>query len=224
MVGELERARHAQRQLVADASHELRAPLATLRANVELLSLGPDAPVGDREQLLADARAGIEDLTTVVGQLIDLAREDQRVHLRVRLRLDALVRDEIERIQRRYPGVEFQADLEPTTVTGDAEALARAVANLVDNAGKWTPAGKAVHVDLRSGVLEVRDEGPGIDPADLPHVFERFYRGSRAAGVPGSGLGLAIVKQVMASHGGRVAARSGPKGGAVFTATFAPPS
>jgi two-component system sensor histidine kinase MprB len=220
MVQELERARHAQRQLVADASHELRAPLATLRTNVELLSLGPDAPVGDREQILADARAGIGDLTTVVGQLIDLAREDQRVHARALLRLDAIVRDEIERVQRRYPNVEFRAELEPTTVTGDQEALARAVANLIDNAGKWTPAGRTVHVGLRGGTLEVRDEGPGIDAADLPHVFERFYRGSRVTGVPGSGLGLAIVEQVMSSHGGTVAASSGPDGGAVFTARF----
>jgi two-component system sensor histidine kinase MprB len=224
VVQELERARHAQRQLVADASHELRSPLATLRANVELLSLGSGAPVGDREQLLADTRAGIEELTSVVGQLIELAREDQRVHARIPLRLDEVVHDEIERMQRRYPSVEFSADLESTTVTGDAEALTRAVANLIDNAGKWTPAGRSVHVGLRGGVLEVRDEGPGIEAADLPHVFERFYRGSRAAGVPGSGLGLAIVKQVMASHGGSVAARSGPDGGAVFTATFASPS
>ncbi|MBI4171602.1 MAG: HAMP domain-containing protein [Actinobacteria bacterium] len=223
MVKQLEEARRAQRQLIGDASHELRAPLATLRANVELLSLGSTAPVGDRETLLADTLAGIEDLTALVAQLIDLAREDQRVHERVAVELDRVVLEEIDRMQRRYAGVTFAADVDRTTVIGDVEALTRAIANLLDNAGKWTRAGGTVRVRLREGVLEVRDDGPGIDPADLPHVFDRFYRGSRAAGVPGSGLGLAIVAQVMASHGGRVSVRSGG-GGAVFTASFAPPA
>lgn len=220
LVRQLEEARRAQRQLVADASHELRAPLATLRANVELLSLGSDAPVGDREALLADTLAGIEDLTALVAQLIDLAREDQRVHARAPVDLDRVVLEEIDRMQRRYPSVTFAADVDRATVIGDVEALTRAIANLLDNAGKWTRAGGTVHVRLRDGALEVADEGPGIDHADLPHVFDRFYRGSRAAGVPGSGLGLAIVAQVMASHGGRVSVRSGGEGGAVFTASF----
>jgi two-component system sensor histidine kinase MprB len=221
VVAELKNARRAQRQLVADASHELRAPLATLRANVELLSLGPDAPIADRQALSDDTRRGIEDLTALVGQLIDLAREDQRVHARVPVRLDEVIADEVDRIQRRYPAVLFASDLEPTNVTGDAEALTRAVANLLDNAGKWTPEGGRVQVDLHRGRLEVRDQGPGIAAEDLPHIFERFYRGSGARGIPGSGLGLAIVAQVLASHGGTVSARSGAEGGAVFTATFA---
>ena len=220
MVSEVERARRAQRQLVADASHELRAPLATLRANVELLSLGSDAPVGDRDALVADTLAGITDLTTLVEQLVDLAREDQRVHERIPVRLDTVVLEEIDRVQRRHPAVEFVPRLEETTVLGDAEALARAIANLLDNAGKWSPAGGTVRVDLRGGTLEVRDQGPGIDEADLPRIFERFYRGARAASLPGSGLGLAIVAQVMASHGGQVVAARAPGGGTVFTATF----
>lgn len=221
MVSEVERARRAQRQLVADASHELRAPLATLRANVELLSLGSEAPVGDRESLIADTLAGIGELTTLVEQLVDLAREDQRVHERAPVRLDTLVLDEIDRIQRRHPAVEFVPRLEEATVSGDAEALGRAVANLLDNAGKWCPPGGTVRIDLRGGTLEVRDDGPGVDDADLPHIFERFYRGARTADRPGSGLGLAIVAQVLASHGGLVAARRDPAGGTVFTATFA---
>lgn len=223
MVAEVERARRMQRQLVADASHELRAPLAALRANVEVLSLGSDA-VADREALVADTLAGIGELTTLVGQLIDLAREDQRVHERAPVRLDQVVADEAERIGRRYPAVDLATNLEPTSVLGDVEALGRAVANLLDNAAKWTPPGGTVYVGLRGGTLEVRDEGPGIDAADLPRIFERFYRGSRSGGVPGSGLGLAIVAQVMSSHGGTVTARSGDGGGAVFTARFDPAS
>lgn len=223
-VAEVERARRAQRQLVADASHELRAPLATLRANVELLSLGSDAPVGDRDTLVTDTLAGITDLTTLVEQLVDLAREDQRIHERTAVRLDRLVLDEIDRVQRRHPAVEFEPHLEETTVLGDAEALSRAVANLLDNAGKWSPDGGTVRVELLGGTLEVRDEGPGIDETDLPRIFERFYRGARAASRPGSGLGLAIVAQVMASHGGQVAAARAPGGGTIFTATFVPSS
>lgn len=221
LVTELERARSAQRRFIADASHELRAPLSTLRANVELLNLDAAGRAEDRAQLLTDTRAAVDDLAGLVGQLIDLAREDERVHVRVPLRLDEVVSAELDRAQRRYPAVDFRAAIEPTTVVGDAEALARAVSNLLDNAGKWTPAGRGVDVALRQGRLEVRDEGPGIDEADLPRVFERFYRGSRAAGVPGSGLGLAIVQQVMAAHGGEVTVRSAPEGGSVFTANFA---
>lgn len=220
MVAAVERARRAQRQLVADASHELRAPLATLRANVELLSLGGDAPVGDRDALVADTLAGIADLTTLVEQLVDLAREDQRVHERTPVRLDLLVLEELDRVQRRHPTIEFLPRLEETTVLGDAEALARAITNLLDNAGKWSPAEGTVRVDLRGATLTVRDDGPGIDEADLPRIFERFYRGTRAASVPGSGLGLAIVAQVMSSHGGRVVAARAPGGGTIFTATF----
>lgn len=220
-VAEVERAQLAQRQLVADASHELRAPLAALRANVELLALGSEAPIGDRDELIADTVSGIERLTALVTQLIDLAREEQRTHERERIQLDALVAREMDRTQHRYPGIRFDPHLEPTVVTGDPEALTRAVSNLLDNAGKWSPADGVVHVRLRDAALEIRDEGPGIDDADLPRIFERFYRGSRSASVPGSGLGLAIVRQVMASHGGQVRARSGPGGGATFTATFA---
>jgi two-component system sensor histidine kinase MprB len=224
MVAELDRARHVQRQLVADASHELRAPLTTVRANIELLGLGADPGDADRRELISDTLAGIDDLTNLVAQVIELAREDERVHERSSVQLDQLVSDELERIRLRYPKVEFIGSLEPTTVLGDAQGLARAVTNLLDNAGKWSPAGGTVRVDLRDGVFEVRDEGPGIDPNDLPHIFERFYRGARAGGKPGSGLGLAIVAQVMRSHGGEVSAEPLSTGGTLFRARFSPAS
>ena len=160
----------------------------------------------------------------LVGQLIDLAREDERVHERAPVRLDRLVAEELDRMRHRYPKVEFVDRLDPTSLLGDQQALARAVANLVDNAGKWSPPGGVVRVDLHDGVLEVRDQGPGIDASDLPRIFERFYRGSRATAVPGSGLGLAIVAQVMTAHGGEVAAESVVGGGAVFRARFRSPT
>jgi two-component system, OmpR family, sensor histidine kinase MprB len=137
------------------------------------------------------------------------------------VRLDQIVHEAVDRVQRRHPHVDFRIDSEPATVTGDAEAIARAADNLLDNAGKWTPAGRAVHVRVRAATLEVRDEGPGVDPADVPRIFERFYRGSRASGVPGSGLGLAIVARVVDAHGGTVSVAPAEVGGAVFTVKFA---
>lgn len=221
LVAELERARSAQRQFIADASHELRKPLTALRANVELLGIDAGGAARDREHLLADTRAGVDDVAALVTQLVDLAREDERVLRPAAVRLDQVVREAVDRVQRRYPDVEFRVEDEPTSVMGDAEALARAADNLLDNAGKWTPAGRAVHVTVRRGVLEVRDEGPGVDAADVPRIFERFYRGSRAGALPGSGLGLAIVARVVEAHGGEVSVTQAVDGGAIFRARFA---
>lgn len=221
LVSELERARAAQRQFIADASHELRKPLAALKVNVDLLALGAREHVPDRDQLAADTRAGVDDLTALVAQLIDLAREDERILTPAAVRLDDVTREAIDRVQRRYPSVDFRLDAGPTTIVGDAEALGRAIDNLLDNAGKWTPPGRAVDVRVRGGVLEVRDQGPGIDGADRPRIFERFYRGARATGIPGSGLGLAIVARVVAAHGGDISVAPAEGGGTVFRARFA---
>ncbi len=220
MIDTVERAQHAQRQLVADASHELRTPLSSLRANVELLALGPDAPVGDRPELVADTFHQLEGFTTLVSQLIDLAREDVREPERTPVRLDDVVEEALGSVRRQYPSIRFDAQLAPTTVLGAREALSRAVTNLLDNAAKWSPSGGPVEVRLSGGTLEVQDHGPGIEQADLPHVFERFYRGGRARERPGSGLGLAIVAQVVASHGGQVRAECAPGGGALLAASF----
>lgn len=216
MVDTLERAQRAQRQLVADASHELRTPLTTLRTNVELLTLGSEMPDADRSDLATDTVAQIDDLTALVGQLIDLAREDEREPEKTPVRLDHVLEDALDRARQHYPALSFAVELEPTTVLGAQDALSRALANLLDNAGKWSPDGATVEVRMHDGVLEVRDHGPGIDAADLPHVFQRFYRGARTRGSPGSGLGLAIVGQVAASHGGDAWAEQAPGGGALL--------
>jgi two-component system sensor histidine kinase MprB len=219
MVETVERARAAQRQLVADASHELRTPLASLRANVELLTLG-SADGAERVELVSDVLQQIDGLTVLVSQLIDLAREELREQEWARVSLDEVVRDEVQRARQSYPHVEFAVALEPTTVRGGRDSLARAVSNLLDNAAKWSAEGDVVEVSLRGGALQVRDHGPGIDEADLPHVFERFYRGAATRERPGSGLGLAIVAQVVASHAGDVRAERAPDGGTVLTATL----
>ena len=220
MIQTVERAQQAQRQLVADASHELRTPLATLRANVELLALGREAPVGDRQELVEDTLGQLEGFAALVGQLIDLAREDMREPERKPVRLDDIVEEALSSVRVQYPTICFRSRLEPTTVLGARESLERAVTNLLDNAGKWSPPGGVVDIRLHAGTIEVRDRGPGIDEADLPHVFERFYRGVRARERPGSGLGLAIVSQVVSSHGGAVRAERPPDGGALLAASF----
>lgn len=219
MVDTVERARRAQRQLVADASHELRTPIASLRANVQLLALG-SGDGADRGELVSDILEQLDGLTTLVSQLIELAREELREPEQTSVALDQVTDEAVRRMRRDYPQVEFTAELEPTNLLGAPDSLARAVSNLVDNAAKWSPPGGRVEVSLRDGTLRVRDHGPGIDDADLPLVFERFYRGDGARDRPGSGLGLAIVAEVVSRHGGEVRAERADGGGALLTARF----
>jgi two-component system, OmpR family, sensor histidine kinase MprB len=215
MLAALDASRDAQRQLVADASHELRTPLTSIRANVELLERARNMEPGERAQVLASVRGQLEDLTILVGDLVDLARPGERaVEPPEELRLDELVHDAVERARRHAPDTSFAIDAEPSIVSGSRARLARAVGNLLDNAVKWSPPDRQIEVSVRGGEVTVRDHGPGIDEDDLPHVFDRFYRARTARGLPGSGLGLAIVKQVAESHGGSVVAELAPGGGA----------
>jgi two-component system sensor histidine kinase MprB len=217
MLGALESSRDAQRQLVADASHELRTPLTSIRANVELLERARDMPPVERAEVLGSVRGQLEDLTVLVGDLVDLARPGERaVEPPEDLRLDELVHDAIERARRLAPGTRFTLTAQPSTVSGSRARVARAVGNLLDNAVKWSPPGEPVEVTVDGGEVTVRDHGPGIAEDDLPHVFDRFYRATDARGLPGSGLGLAIVKHVADAHGGTVVAEQPPGGGALL--------
>jgi two-component system, OmpR family, sensor histidine kinase MprB len=217
MLAELDRSVTAQRRLVADASHELRTPLTSLRTNIEVLAgengLAPD----DRDRLLGDVVAQLGELGVLVGNLVDLAREEEPDAGTGELRLDELVAEAVERARRNAPGKRFTFTAEPCEVHGVADRLERAVGNLLDNAAKWSPPGGEIEVRVHDGAVTVRDYGPGIDAADLPHVFERFYRAPSARGMPGSGLGLAIVSQIAAAHGGSVQAGAADGGGAVVT-------
>jgi two-component system sensor histidine kinase MprB len=123
---------------------------------------------------------------------------------------------------RAANGVAIDVSSEPTVVRGEPERIQRAVSNLVDNALKWSPDGGTVEIDVAGGELSVRDHGPGFEEADLPHVFDRFYRASGARALPGSGLGLAIVRQAAEAHGGDVAASNAPGGGALVRVFFGP--
>jgi two-component system, OmpR family, sensor histidine kinase MprB len=212
MLEALAESRRAQRQLIADASHELRTPLATVQANVELLARAPELPAEERDQLREDVLSQLRELTALVGDLVELARErPPEADLEV-LELDALVAGCVDRVRARGPQVRFVCALSPCAVRGDRARLERAVMNLLDNAGKWSPPGGVVDVTVADGEVVVRDEGPGIDAADVPYVFDRFYRSADARRLPGSGLGLAIVRQVAEMHGGAVWAATPPHG------------
>ncbi|HEY6891166.1 MAG TPA: HAMP domain-containing sensor histidine kinase [Solirubrobacter sp.] len=217
MLEALERSQRAQRQLVADASHELRTPLTSLRTNLEVLAKGGPPDAGDRDRLRADLVAQLEELSALVGDLVELARDDEPEAPSVEdVRLDRLVAAAVERARRHAHAVTFATALEPALVLGVPGRLDRAVANLLDNAAKWSPAGSVIDVRLRDGELTVRDRGPGIGAADRDHVFDRFFRSDSARGRPGSGLGLAIVRQVAEGHGGTVAAEAAEGGGALL--------
>jgi two-component system sensor histidine kinase MprB len=224
MLAALSASRHQQAQLVADAGHELRTPLTSLRTNIEVLIKMRDLPEADRQALLEDVTAQLGELTTLVGDLVELAREDEQKPEPQDVRLDVVVERALERARRRAAWLSFDAYVETALVRGQPALLERAVLNVLDNAAKWSPAGAHVEVALqRDGPawrLAVRDHGPGIAPEDLPHIFDRFYRASNARALPGSGLGLAIVNQVVQSHGGWVAVYSPPDGGTLITLTL----
>jgi two-component system sensor histidine kinase MprB len=222
MLAALDQAQLRQRRLVADAGHELRTPLTSLRTNIDLLAQSNQEgglDPAERTGLIADVRAQLEELSTLVTDLMELSREGQAATTRERFDLADVVRDSVSRVRRRAPELTFSADLRSWQIEGDAQLLARAVTNLLDNAAAWSPSHGTVTVTLHDGTLEVCDEGPGISDTDLPHVFDRFYRSAEARGRPGSGLGLAIVRTAAERHGGTVRAGRSDHGGARLTLT-----
>jgi two-component system sensor histidine kinase MprB len=212
----LESSRRAQSQLVLDASHELRTPLTSLRTNLEVIRRVDELSDEDRSVLVDDVLVQLQELTDLVGDLAELARGDQQPAPPEPLRLDLLVGDAVavQNTHGRAQEVTFHLDAEPCWVDGHADRIGRAVGNLLDNARKWSPPGQTVSVECRDGTVVVCDHGPGIAEADLPHVFDRFYRSPAARGLPGSGLGLAIVAQVVKAEGGTIQAENDPTGGA----------
>jgi two-component system sensor histidine kinase MprB len=206
----------AQRQLVADASHELRTPVTSLRTNIEVLLEGGQLSDEDRRRLLADVVEQSEELSGLVGDLIDLARGDLQPGTTEDTRLDGIVESSVARARRNSPGLTFTTSLDPIVVDGVPERLERAVNNLLDNAARHSPPGGTIEVVLDSDGVRVRDHGSGVDEEDLPHVFDRFFRGANARGHQGSGLGLSIVRQVAEQHGGSVSAANAADGGAIF--------
>jgi two-component system sensor histidine kinase MprB len=224
VLGDLERSNaaldsslRAQRQLVADASHELRTPVTSLRTNVEVLLDGDELDPQSRAQLLEDMREQSEELSALVADVIELARGDAQAPDPQDLRIDELAEEAVARARRHAPAdVKIVLHAQPATLAGVPDRLGRANNNLLDNAESHAPPGTIVEVGAGPAGVVVRDHGAGIAEADLPHLFDRFYRGVRARGEQGTGLGLAIVRQVAEAHGGSVSARNAEGGGAEF--------
>lgn len=223
MLVALGESRDRQSRLVADAGHELKTPLTSLRTNVELLIAAsrPGArsiPDEDRRELEGDVVGQISELSQLVGDLVELAREDS-VHAALEsVAFTDAVERALERVRRRRHDVEFDVQLRPWHSFGDSAGLERAVLNICDNAAKWSPPGSTVTVRMRQvsdAVMElsVADQGPGIPEGDRELVFERFHRSREARAMPGSGLGLAIVLQVVTRHGGTVEIHDADGGG-----------
>jgi len=217
MLAALEESTRAQRQLVADASHELRTPLTSLRTNIEVLASDRALPAEERGRLLTDVVEQLGEMTTLIAELIELARAEQQGAEPEDVRLDLVAAEALQRVRRNQPGMDFTAELEESVVQGNPSTIERAIGNLLDNAAKWSPPGGEIHLQVRGGSVTVRDHGPGIPDEDLPYVFDRFYRAKAARGMPGSGLGLAIVRQVAEAHGGDVVAERADGGGTQIT-------
>lgn len=225
----LSASRDRQRQLVADAGHELRTPLTSLRTNIELLTQASSSAAGGgggvlpaqaRDELLEDVRAQIEELTTLIGDLVELARDEPVAASTSTVgpvELHETLDQALVRVRRRAPGVTFDLDGDAWYLDGEHHSIERALTNLLDNAAKWTPPDGLVRIRLRDGTVTIDDSGPGIAEADLPRVFERFWRSEESRAMPGSGLGLSIVAQVAERHAGTVSVGRSDLGGACVT-------
>ncbi len=226
MLRALAESRDRQRRLVADAGHELRTPLTSLRTNVELLMASsrpgaPKVPDEDMAELQSDVIAQIEELSTLVGDLVDLAREDAPEDVFERVDIGEVAERALDRARRRRNEIEFVASLQAWFVYGQEAGLQRAILNVLDNAAKWSPRGEQVLVTMEPAgpglmAIVVDDAGPGIPEAERQLVFERFYRSTASRSMPGSGLGLAIVRQVVVKHGGTIGVETSARGGALI--------
>ncbi|WP_030023401.1 sensor histidine kinase [Streptomyces monomycini] len=228
MLGELEQSVTAQRRLVADASHELRTPLTALRTNAELLARADRLTEAQRDRASGALGRQLREVTTLVNDLIELARDEEPQPLVEQVRPAALLEHAVEAARGHWPEITFtvRADAAATgvTVPGVPARLSRLLSNLLDNAAKFSPPGGPVETELAATAdgleLTVRDHGPGITAEDLPHVFDRFYRAETARALPGSGLGLAMARQIARAHRAELTAAQAPGGGALFRLRF----
>jgi two-component system sensor histidine kinase MprB len=219
MLAALRRSVTRQRQLVQDASHELRTPLTSLRANTELLQR-PSLSDDERQAILVDMRAEIDELTELSSELSALATDQKAAEQPTLVDLREIADEIATRARRRTTGDITVSSIGNTQVTARLHQLERAIGNLVDNAIKFSPSGSDVAIIINDGRIVVQDNGPGISAADKPHVFDRFYRATATRSLPGSGLGLAIVAQFAEDHGVTTIVEDAPNGGAVVGLQF----
>ncbi|MEU3017344.1 HAMP domain-containing sensor histidine kinase [Nocardiopsis sp. NPDC007018] len=226
MLARLARSKDEQRRLVQDAAHELRTPLTSLHTNVQVLGrvdrLSPEA----RQRLIDDLQGETRELTGLVNELVGLATGNHEDESPSPVAL-ADVAERVAARSRRRTGREILVDADDSVVWGRPGSLERALANPVENSAKFDPEGNSpIVIRVRQGAVEVMDRGPGVDPAEIGHLFERFYRATVARGLPGSGLGLAMVQEIAHTHGGGVFARNREGGGLViglWLPTYRPP-
>jgi two-component system sensor histidine kinase BaeS len=222
MAETIERESALRRALVADVAHELRTPVTVLQGSCEALVDGVEPPTPDR---LASLHEEVLRLGRLVGDLETLSSaEAARFGLeREVVDLGSIADQSAARLASYFEAgdLTLERDLQPTHVIGDPSRLSQLMDNLLGNALKFTPPGGRVVIETRSdedhALLRVSDSGPGIPDAELPHVFERFWRGEQARGVAGSGIGLAVVAELVEAHGGGVDVSSRPGEGATFT-------
>ena len=225
MLASLQDAYQAQQRFVADASHELRAPLTAIQGNLELLRRQRGMSEAEREEALVEAEREAARLTRLVADLLALARADAGVPLKRQVvDLDVVVLDALSAAQPLTQGQSLSLDLfEPAQVLGDEDRLKQVALILLDNAIKYTPPAGQVILGLRryngSAEVTVRDTGVGIPASALPHVFERFYRAdpARARDPSGAGLGLSIARWIVEQHGGAITLASRPGCGTTVT-------
>lgn len=220
----LEESVSAQQQLIADASHELRTPITTLRTNVEVLGSIERLDPAERALLLSEVEAELRDFSVLIEDIIEVARGDDRAAAveREPVSVDEVLREAVAWAERHWPAVQYRTSIGELVIEGDAARLSRAFRNLLDNAGKWSPPDASVEVELTGSELTIRDHGPGIADEDQAHIFDRFYRSDRSQLLAGSGLGLAIVRQVANEHHASCAVSNVTGGGAAFVMRFSP--
>jgi len=219
----LERSLESQRHLIADASHELRTPMAALRSNIQIFLDAERLPEDERIELQRAIVGELDELAKLVSDVLQLARGSMPSERAEPVELHEIVQDAVDRARRRAPDVRFVLDINPTVILHSPDGISRAVTNMIDNARAWSAEDGLIEVSLRDGVLSVRDHGPGFVQDDLERVFDRFYRSANARRLPGSGLGLAIVKQTAEARGGFATATNAPDGGAILRISFGPP-
>jgi two-component system, OmpR family, sensor histidine kinase MprB len=225
MTAALAEAESQQRRLVADAGHELRTPLSSLRANVDLLRRsrrqGRPLDPADEDGLLGDLAQQTRELSALVDDLNALSVPPAEAQPTA-IRLDHVVERALARVRTRARDRDFDVHLSPVTVSANDSEVERAVVNLLDNAIKFSPAGSMVSITCDAGLVTVSDRGNGLTEKEAQHAFERFWRSARARSLPGSGLGLSIVKDVAERHGGWAGLR--PRtGGGTHVSLYIPP-
>jgi two-component system sensor histidine kinase MprB len=224
MVQSLASSRTQQQRLVSDASHEMRTPLTSLTTNLDLLDRYGELSPDDRPEVVSAVRCDVDELTHLVTELVELATDrssDEPVQLVDLAELATAVADRVRRRSGRVITLVVESE---GLVVARPVMVERAIANLVDNAVKYSPATSPIEVRVGRSTVEVLDRGPGIPEELVDRIFERFYRTPEARGRPGSGLGLAIVQQVIERHGGTVWARPRDGGGLVVGFELAPPT